>query len=250
MLRFNTSARLTTHSWGWFERGWSSAAPGGICELLLRPACLRILLQCISLFKLCHLLCPVAHNFPFASVSLVQLCSRLQTRVWCQRPWAHREIEGGGGASDASVITRCHVKTRKTHARLVWWTVAGGSAGPQNVYALLSLICDLQPPLLPVVQGHTGCFYEMRDEMCLSLHLQLSGFTPSSATKVSQHPEPHALYCWQEQWGLKINWWAALSNFSHISVETSFCQLQLWLPRQKEQRIQLYWQACMNALTA
>lgn len=96
MLRFNTSARLTTHSWGWFERGWSSAAPGGICELLLRPACLRILLQCISLFKLCHLLCPVAHNFPFASVSLVQLCSRLQTRVWCQRPWAHREIEGGG----------------------------------------------------------------------------------------------------------------------------------------------------------
>lgn len=145
MLRFNTSARLTTHSWGWFERGWSSAAPGGICELLLRPACLRILLQCISLFKLCHLLCPVAHNFPFASVSLVQLCSRLQTRVWCQRPWAHREIEGGG-ASDASVITRCHVKTRKTHARLVWWTVAGGSAGPQNVYALLSLIRDLQPP--------------------------------------------------------------------------------------------------------
>lgn len=97
MLRFNTSARLTTHSWGWFERGWSSAAPGGICELLLRPACLRILLQCISLFKLCHLLCPVAHNFPFASVSLVQLCSRLQTRVWCQRPWAHREIEGEGG---------------------------------------------------------------------------------------------------------------------------------------------------------
>lgn len=146
MLRFNTSARLTTHSWGWFERGWSSAAPGGICELLLRPACLRILLQCISLFKLCHLLCPVAHNFPFASVSLVQLCSRLQTRVWCQRPWAHWEIEGGGGASDASVITRCHVKTRKTHARLVWWTVAGGSAGPQNVYALLSLIRDLQPP--------------------------------------------------------------------------------------------------------
>lgn len=102
----------------------------------------------------------------------------------------------------------------------------------------IALIRDLQPPPpLPVVQGHTGCFYEMRDEMCLSLHLQLSGFTPSSATKVSQHPEPHALYCWQEQWGLKINWWAALSNFSHISVETSFCQLQLWLPRQKEQRI-------------
>lgn len=248
MLRFNTPARLTTHSWGRFERGWSSAAPGGICELLLRPACLRILLQCISLFKLCHLLCPVAHNFPFASclgLSSPAVLSFANSRLMPETMSSSRN-RGGGGASDASVITRCHVKTRKTHARLVWWTVAGGSAGPQNVYTLLS-----RPATPPMVQGHTGCFYEMRDEMCLSLHLQLSGFTASSATKVSQHPEPHALYCWQEQWGLKINWWAALSNFSHISVETSFCQLQLWLPRQKEQRIrQLYWRACMNALTA
>lgn len=190
MLWFNTSARLTTHSWGWFERGWSSAAPGGICELLLRPACLRILLQCISLFKLCHLLCPVAHNFPFASVSLVQLCSRLQTRVWCQRPWAHREIEGGG-ASDASVITRCHVKTRKTHARLVWWTVAGGSAGPQNVYALLSLIRHLQPPPPPGGPGTYRLFLwdegwnvPFSSPPALRFHPLLcnKGFTTSRAT--------------------------------------------------------------------
>lgn len=248
MLRFNTSARLTTHSWGWFERGWSSAAPGGICELLLRPACLRILLQCISLFKLCHLLCPVAHNFPFASVSLVQLCSRLQTRVWCQRPWAHREIEGGGLLMQAW----SHAVMLKQEKHMPDWCggqLLGGVPDPKMFTHCSHSSVTCNPPL-PVVQGHTGCFYEMRDEMCLSLHLQLSGFTPSSATKVSQHPEPHALYCWQEQWGLKINWWAALSNFSHISVETSFCQLQLWLPRQKEQRIQLYWQACMNALTA
>lgn len=244
MLQFNTPARLTTHSWGWFERGWSSAAPWGIYELLLRPACLRILLQCIPLFKLCDLLCSFCLGLSSPAVQ-----SSANSRLMPETMSSSRNRRGGGGASDASVITRCHVKTRKTHGRLVWWTVAGGSAGPQNVYALLSSV-TCNPPL-PVVQGHTGCFYEMRDEMCLSLHLQLSGFTPSSATKVSQHPEPHALYCWQKRWGLKINWWAALSNFSHISVETSFCQLQLWLSRQKEQRIrQLYWRACMNALIA
>lgn len=154
MLRCSTPARLTTHSWGWFERGWSSAAPWGICELLLRPACLRILLQCISLFKLClfslSLTLSCFHTtflLPLASVSVVQLCSRLQTRVWCQRPWAHREIERGGGSSDASMITSCHIKTRKTHARLVWWIVAEGSAGPQNVYTLHSSVtCKNNPP--------------------------------------------------------------------------------------------------------
>lgn len=148
MLRFNTPARLTTHSWGWFERGWSSAAPGGICELLLRPACLRILLQCISLFKLCHLLCPVAHNFPFASclgLSSPAVQSSANSRLMPETMSSSRNRRGGG-ASDASVITRCHVKTRKTHARLVWWTVAGGSAGPQNVYALLSSV-TCNPPL-------------------------------------------------------------------------------------------------------
>lgn len=191
MLRFNTSARLTTHSWGWFERGWSSAAPGGICELLLRPACLRILLQCISLFKLCHLLCPVAHNFPFASVSLVQLCSRLQTRVWCQRPWAHREIEGGGGASDASVITRCHVKTRKTHARLVWWTVAGGSAGPQNVYALLSLIRDLQPPRWSRDKQAVSMRWGMK---CAFLFTSSSQVSPPPLQQRFHNIQSHMLY--------------------------------------------------------
>lgn len=99
MLRFNTPARLTTHSWGWFERGWSSAAPGGICELLLRPACLRILLQCISLFKLCHLLCPVAHNFPFASclgLSSPAVQSSANSRLMPETMSSLRNRGGGG----------------------------------------------------------------------------------------------------------------------------------------------------------
>lgn len=143
MLRFNTSARLTTHSWGWFERGWSSAAPGGICELLLRPACLRILLQCISLSL--TLSCCTQLSFCLG-LSSPAVQSSANSRLMPETMSSSRNRGGGGGASDASVITRCHVKTRKTHARLVWWTVAGGSAGPQNVYALLSLIRDLQPP--------------------------------------------------------------------------------------------------------
>ena len=74
-----------THSWGWFEHGWSSACPERIDEILLQRACLQIRLwrglrggssvkqslrqqqseykqdswgaSALSLFKLCFLFC-------------------------------------------------------------------------------------------------------------------------------------------------------------------------------------------------
>lgn len=38
----NTPVGLATHSWGWYELGWSSVDLGGTAELLLQQACLWI----------------------------------------------------------------------------------------------------------------------------------------------------------------------------------------------------------------
>lgn len=264
----NSSVRLTTHSWGWFEHDWSSVDPGGIGELLLQQACLLIpsdgalggprlsssqkiykklldLWPLTSLFELSFLsslwlfhlhttflfsLTFFSFNFytPFFAFSLtsisfsssfnvyVSLCCCpavlrcVVCRVWCQRPWAHKEKEKwgrrtdgglgrGGGSLDASVVTRCHEQTSTNtcqtdvvHCRRGCWT-------PKCLHHAVALLTCINKLILVVERrlflwdGGMKC-----PSVCLSTFSAppaLSGYKPSSPQSFHKI-ESHMAYCW------------------------------------------------------